>query len=50
MLNLIDLLPEEDKALMEKYIYLYGVGEKDFIGLDKYLKYWAESKKKLYKL
>lgn len=49
-MNLIDLLPKEDKALMEKYIHLYGIGEKDFIGLDEYLKYWAESKKKLYKL
>ena len=49
-MNLIELLPEKDKQLMTKYIHLYGIGEKDFIGLDQYLKYWAESKKKLYKL
>lgn len=49
-MNLIELLPEKDKQLMTKYIHLYGIGEKSFIGLDQYLKYWAESKKKLYKL
>ena len=49
-MNLIDLLPAEDKKLMTRYIHLYGIGEKDFIGLDQYLKPWAESKKKLYKL
>lgn len=49
-MNLIELLPIEDKKLMEKYINIYGVGEEDFIGLDEYLKYWAESNKKLYKL
>lgn len=49
-MNLINLLPDEDKVLMEKFIHLYGIGEKDFIGLDEYLKYWAESKKKLYKM
>ena len=35
---------------MEKYIHLYGIKEQNFIGLDEYLKYWSESKKKLYKL
>lgn len=50
MLDLFALLPEKDKELMEKYINLYGVGKEDFIGLKEYLKYWAESKKKLYKL
>ena len=49
-MNLIDLLPEKDKKLMEKYIHLYGINEKNFIGLNEYLKPWAESKKKLYKL
>lgn len=49
-MDLIKLLPQKDKDLMAEYIYRYGVGKKDFIGLDEYLKYWAESKKKLYKM
>ena len=49
-MNLIDLLPQEDKELMEEYIHLYGINKEEFIGLDKYLKHWAASKKKLYKL
>lgn len=47
-MNLINLLPQKDKELMEKYIYLYGT--KNFIGLDEYLKHWEKSKKKLYRL
>lgn len=50
MLDLIELLPEKDKELMKEYIYQYGIGEKDFIGLEAYLKDWADSKKKLYRL
>lgn len=49
-MNLIELLPEKDKQLMIEYINLYGVGKKDFIGLDEYLKHWDKSKRKLYKL
>ena len=47
-MNLINLLPQKDKELMEEYIYLYGT--KNFIGLDEYLKHWEKSKKKLYRL
>lgn len=49
-MNLISLLPENDKMLMSEYIYKYGVKEKNFIGLENYLKDWNESKKKLFRL
>lgn len=50
MLNLVELLSQKDKKLMTDYINLYGIGKEDFIGIDKYLKYWGESKKTLYKI
>lgn len=50
MLDLIQLLPQRDKELMTNYIYLYGAGKKDFIGLDAYLENWSKSNQKLYKL
>lgn len=49
MLNLFDYLSEEDNKKIESYIQKYGV-EDDYIGNEAYLKYWAESNKKLFHL
>lgn len=49
MLNLFNYLSEKDNKIFENYIHLYGVKE-DYKGNKEYLKYWAESKKKLFHL
>ena len=49
-IDLISLLTEEDKKRIENYIYLYGVSETDFIGLDKWLQNWSHSNQLLFKL
>ena len=47
--NLLNELTKEDKIKIENYIKIYGV-YKDFIGIDKWLKYWSINKIKMYKL
>ena len=48
-INLIELLPAEDKVKLENYIHLYGV-KSNFIGVDKWLDSWAKNNTKLYEL
>jgi hypothetical protein len=50
MLNLFDYLTEEDNRKIKNFICSYGVPEKTYIGNEEYLKYWAESNKKLFHL
>ena len=49
MLNLFNYLTEEDNRKIENYVRSYGV-EDGYIGNENYLKYWAESNKKLFHL
>ena len=49
-IDLISLLPEEDKRRIENYIYLYGINKLDFMGLEKWLQNWSHSNQKLFKL
>lgn len=48
--NLINTLSLDDKKRIENYIYTYGTRKEDFIGLNEWLKYWSQSKIKLFKL
>ena len=50
MLNLFDYLTKEDNEKIENYIDKFGVSADLYEGNEKYLKYWAESKKKLFHL
>jgi ribosomal protein S14 len=50
MLNLFDYLTPLDNRRIENYISLYGINRDGYIGNEKYLKYWAESKKHLFHL
>lgn len=47
--TLLDALTLEDRENIEHYVSLFGASIK-FIGVDKYLTYWAKNKVKLYKL
>ena len=48
--DLRTVLTEDDKAKIENYVTLYGVAKDCFIGTDEYLKFWAASKPKLYRM
>ena len=48
MLNLYDYLTKEDNKKIDAYIRKYGTHE--YIGNEEYLKYWRDSKKKLFHL
>lgn len=50
MLNLFDYLTKEDNEKIENYITKYGVSADVYEGNKEYLKYWAESNKKLFHL
>ena len=50
MFNLYSELEQLDKKQIENYIYTYGVPQGSYIGNKQWLKYWGESKIKLYKL
>lgn len=50
MLNLFDYLAPLDNRRIENYISLYGINRDNYIGNEKYLKYWAENKKHLFHL
>ena len=48
--NLYSILPEQDKVVLTNYITEYGVEEKYFIGLEKWLNPWGKDKIKMYHL
>ena len=49
-IDLVSKLSNEDKQRITNYITTWGIQEKDFIGIDKYLEQWSHAKQKLYKL
>lgn len=48
--NLYSILSEQDKTILHNYITEYGVEEKYFMGLEKWLKPWGKDKIKMYHL
>ena len=48
--NLIDKISSDDKKRIKNYIYDYGIGKHNFIGLEEWLQNWSHSNQVLYKL
>lgn len=48
--DLINVIPEEDKQTIVNYIDCFGVKKENFIGVENWLQPWSHSNQKLYKL
>ena len=49
-MNLLEVLSQEDKDKITRYVSYYGGANGEFIGVDAWLEDWAKANQKLYKL
>lgn len=49
-MNLLEVLTQDDRDKIAKYVSYYGGANGGFVGVDAWLKNWAESNQKLYRL
>lgn len=49
-MNLLEVLSQEDKDKITRYVSYYGGANGEFIGVDTWLEDWAKANRKLYKL
>ena len=49
-MNLLEVLSQEDKDKIARYVSYYGGANGEFIGVDAWLEDWAKANQKLYKL